>query len=401
MTSSGDAQVAANQAAAAKLGITIPGVGGTSTTPATSGAGTSTTSSSANDDFFNALNSKLMSQSDMISSSNTGIEDKIQQAIKGIQSGNADSAKATSLDYAGQEQNVLDQAAQTKTGIQDRQAGFATNSSVLRLVNDTTTKQIDTLEKNKQELILQGNAAAAGQISQLQVQALQMQQQAQQQSFTNMLSLAGVNLQQMQFKQSQTAQQDQEDQAKGQIALQYGVQVQPGDTLSDVINRAQPFASKAQQLQMEQLQTSIDSNKAQTASALNSLKNDQPLDDTSLTALAVSYQQDPTAVLGVVKTTAQLSQILGKVGDLAESTNKSQIDSMVADGSSDLPTVIAQITSSKSLSPSQQADLVKYAQDAYSKAPAPQSFFGGLGASGNSFNSWVDSIVNPSGKGIL
>lgn len=239
--------------------------GPTNSSPNSSSSGAST----GNTDFINQLQQKLLGQSDIISSENTNLENKINDAIKNIQTGQQASAQAITSSYDRQIADAAKQGQNQITSFNESTRGYATNTAALRQLTEDTSKQLKDLEQRKQELILQGQAAAAGQVSQLQIQAIQFHQQAQQQVFANLLQMGNFAQQQQQNSLAQRSQDFQEQSAKATIALQYGINVNPGDTLQDVINRAKPMASQKQQLELAKLQSDILKNKAEAAKAYN------------------------------------------------------------------------------------------------------------------------------------
>lgn len=355
-------------------------------------------SAAGNDPFLTALQGKLMSQSDLISSSNTGIEDKINEAIKGVNSANASSAAALDSSFGREFDFRVANAEFARTGAMDSRTGYATNNAFIRNLDLNTEKSLKDLDQRKQELILQGDAAAASKISELQLKGLEFKQQAEQQAFSNLLALGGFGIQQKQLDQGQQQIDNQKSQfetttalaerkqnfdeksAISSIALQYGVTVGPDDTIETIVTKAAPFASAKQQLELEQIRASISASKATVAKAYADMNENKALDAASLEALARTYQNNPNAVLGVVKTTAQLGQILGKVGEISYSDNKGLIDGFAKDGTP-LKTVVENLSSSTSLSPDQKAQLIDYANTAYKDVPqyTPGVTLGGIG----------------------
>ena len=157
------------------------------------------------DTFLKTLQSKILGQSSMVSSSSTGLETKIQEALGGIQkAGIATGARIES--QAGREiASQAEKFAQEKTSALESQRGFATNTAALRALDERTEKSLRDLEQRKQELILQGESATASRISELQFKSLEFQQKAAQDSFNNILQVGefarGVQGLQLQIKQ--------------------------------------------------------------------------------------------------------------------------------------------------------------------------------------------------------
>lgn len=208
----------------------------------------------------------------MISSSNTGIDTKINEAIKGVQGAASNTDAATTLNFDRQIGYAQDAGQTSITGNLDSRSGFATNMVALRNLVSTTDKNVNDLESRKQELILQNDASSANKIAELQVQGLQFKQAAMQQVFTNLLGMGNFGLQVGAANRAEEAQSFQEKQAISQIGLQFGVEVKPGDTIDTISSRAAPFASQEQQLKIAQMRSQINENNAQAAKAIADAK---------------------------------------------------------------------------------------------------------------------------------
>lgn len=295
-----------------------------SAAPANQGVNTSSTSSSSNngDAFMQQLQQSLLSQSGIISSSNTAMEDKINEAISGIQSGAKSNAAAITSQYDRNKGYTAEAGAQKQTSFQEAQRGYATNTAALKQISDDTTKQLNDLEQRKQELILQGNATAAGQVSEIQLQAIQFRQQAQQQVFTNLLGMANFGLQ----KQQQQAQQDQfnrtmqfnESSAMSQIALQYGLNTQPGETLTSLYSRATKDmgANSPAALALKQAKSTIDANNAQIAKINSDINANKALSGSDIDILANSYLAAGAGALSNVKDSVSLGKVIARAGEI-------------------------------------------------------------------------------------
>lgn len=244
-------------------------------------------------DFMSQLQSKLLGQSDLISSEDTKLEGKLSEIVGGIQSGEKAGEGALNIDYNRQEQQAQQAGAQTLTSAEESQRGFATNTAALQRIQDQTTKNVNDLEDRKQELILQGQSAAAGQISQLQVQTLQFRQQAMQQTFQNILGLANLGQQAYQFSQTQAenarAQTFNEQNSISNIALKYGLQVGSNETLASITSKAMPFASAEEKAQLAKLQSDTNLNNAQAAKTLSDAKSNGALSPIDAAGYAATY----------------------------------------------------------------------------------------------------------------
>lgn len=206
--------------------------------------GTSGASLDSTDSFLSGLRDQMQS---LVSShqSEDDLKSLFSDAISGIKSGTEASKQSLDLQYGHKEDVQSKQNAQQLMTAEAGQRGFATNTALLKQIQDSGKEAINNLEDQKQSLILQGQAAAAGQIAGLQVQQAQLQLQQRNQLFSNLVSLAGVAGQQSQLNISRQQLGLQQQQAEndlaskmGTIALQYGIEVKPGDDIGSVVNRA-------------------------------------------------------------------------------------------------------------------------------------------------------------------
>lgn len=155
--------------------------------------------------FFNAVRDKLMGLSGAISSEDTNIEKKIREAVTSSQAGNAASAAAITSAYDRQIGDAKTVGANEVASYAESQRGFGINTAAARAVSDAAEKRVKDLEQRKQELILQGDAATAGQVSGLIMKELEFEQQARIQTFSNLLNIGnfGINALEAQLKTAQ------------------------------------------------------------------------------------------------------------------------------------------------------------------------------------------------------
>lgn len=247
------------------------------------------------DAFMTQLRGQLESQSGIISSGGADIETQINKAIGSVTTGNEASTASLNLQYGQKEQIQATKNQQNLTTAQESQRGFASNTALLKQIQDTGTQAIADLEEQKQSLILAGQSAAASKIADLQVTQAQLQLQNRQAVFSNLVSLAGVASQQGQLTLSrqqlglQQQQAEQELQGKmGTIALQYGIKVNQGDTIEDVVNRAAGNSKAMFDMGLQDAAASIRLKNAQASLALaqSASQKNTLLDATALANLA-------------------------------------------------------------------------------------------------------------------
>lgn len=337
--------------------------------PAPGGAGTPAPSSTG--DFITQLQGQLLNQSGIISSSNTNLENQMQTAMNSVQQAGTATDQGINANFQGQE-DAAQQAGQTKLTSQlTTQGGFGQNVAALNQLMDQTKKQVSDLDLQRQQALATGDAATASKIADLQVQSITFQQQAQQQVFSNLLGMGDFAQKQQSNDLAQQSQDFGQQQAISTVALKYGLTVSPNDTLASITTKAMPYASQEEKLQLQQIQSQITANNAQTQKALNDIQSNQPLDPTTLAALGSMMLSNPNAVLGVVKDTAQLGQVASAANSAANKQFPDIIASNVTNGTSKSDT-IGQIMASPFLNIQDKTKLVDQANEAYS-SPTPTS----------------------------
>lgn len=220
------------------------------------------------EDLLNEIQTRLLNTSGAISSGANKIEDTITSAIAKTQEAGAAAKKATESAFGREIADVTEKAAMAETGFLEAQRGYATNTAALKSLRDNNEKSIRDLTQRKEEVMLQGDIATASKISDLILKKYEFEQNATQQVFQNLVSLSNFGLQRAQEARLAQTQKFSEEQAISNIALRYGVEVKEGDTFADVVERAKPFASEEQRLQLEKMKSELALTKANTSRAL-------------------------------------------------------------------------------------------------------------------------------------
>lgn len=219
-------------------------------------------------DLMTAIQNQLLGTSGAISSNNSKIDDVISSTMTNLQK-SADASKgATTIAYDKQITTAKEQAAQTEQAYLNGQRGFATNMAALTDLRTNNAKAIQQIEDSKQQALLASDATTYSKLADLQIQKYTFEQQAQQQVFSNLVSLNNIALQTAQEKRLGQTQSFTESQAINNVALKYGIEVKPGDTYQDVVNRAKPKASAEEQAQLDQSSAQLALTQANTKLAL-------------------------------------------------------------------------------------------------------------------------------------
>lgn len=219
-------------------------------------------------DLMSEIQKQLLSTSGAISSSNSKIENTITGAISKLKESNTASKGATEIAYDKKIDTATALGQNTETSFLEAQRGYATNTAALRDLRTNNAKAISDLEDSKQMALLSADSATASKISDLILQKYDFEQKATQQVFSNLVSLNNIAIQSAQEKRLNATQTFNEDQAKSNIALKYGIEVKAGDTLQDVVNRAKPFASAEEKMQLDIATAQLEQTRAQTKLAL-------------------------------------------------------------------------------------------------------------------------------------
>ena len=243
------------------------------TTPTTNGSDTAA--------FTTAVEKRLLGQSSIVSSFDTQLEQSYTDAAKGLRSGNEASKQRIESVYSRERAGIQEAGQNAVGGFAESRSGFATQMAGLRAVVQSTDKNLNDLQQRKEELILQGDSQTATAISGLIIDKLKFKHDAEQQVFGNLLGMANYGAQKdqsaAQLAQSKT-QFDQrmkydETTAMTSIALEYGLQANPGETLTTLYSRAtsQMGADSPAALKIKQAQSEINRNNADIARIKNEI----------------------------------------------------------------------------------------------------------------------------------
>lgn len=262
--------------------------------------GSKKTPAVTSDPFIDQLKKSLLDQQGVISSKNSKIEDSINDAIKGVKSSAESGAAAVETKYNRLQGYAVDEGERAETNFLEQRSGFATPVVAFRNLQEYNKKAINDLEQRKQELILEGNSAAAGQIAGLQLKKLEFEDKAAQQTFSNLLQMGSLavtmNAQKQQADQFERTASFAENQAMSAIALKYGVAVQPGDTIDTITARAAPFASEVQKTELLRTKTEIAKLNAEIAKAARGDSGSAPgggFDQATIASIAAMGAKNP------------------------------------------------------------------------------------------------------------
>lgn len=176
--------------------------GDTTITPPT--PGTPPNPLNTNSDLMTALQQQILGQSGMVSSYNS----TLQSNITNLQQAGADTDKATNMQYDRQIADVTGQSLNDSINGRAGGDGGVMNLAALNQLTQNTDKQISTLNDQRQQALLNNDAASAKSISDMTLNALQFQQKANQDVFANLLNLGQFGVQQQTEQRAQAAAND-------------------------------------------------------------------------------------------------------------------------------------------------------------------------------------------------
>ena len=239
--------------------------------------GSTTTPTAPTQDSTAVLNEMIKQQlkrSDIVSSATTGSE----QAVLDVRAQQAASESRITGRFDEQISNIKEAGADAFTSARESQRGFGTNRAALQQLTESTDKKVKEYEQMKTDALLQNDTQSASQISQLQVNAYQFQQQAEQQVFENIMSASGFEMQvrseeraASQFQQNFNLQKQQLESSKQNnmldMASQAGVTLENGETYESLsLKIANSDITKLTKANLQ-----ADLNKAQTESNTSSV----------------------------------------------------------------------------------------------------------------------------------
>lgn len=307
---------------------------------------------------LDTLTQKILSSSGAVSSADTGIDKMLKEAYssaKGIQEAGA---SRIGLEAEEQAETIKETGTQTLTSAREAQRGFGTNTAALKAIQDSTTKQLNDLDKRKDQALLENNTALVDKISNLQLKAIEFQQQAEQQTFSNILAVGGFELQQQtqerlnqQFlsnleyqKQTQSFK---EKQTIAGIAAEYGLTMDENETLESIVNKVKPMASAIKKAELQKLLETT--TKTKTQFNLDSTLTQSLIDGQSPEQAAMNAINVLTSTTGIEADAEQLEGLRQRAIEIQTDLNakKAEVETtQLTSGTSFMTSVMNTITGS-------------------------------------------------------
>ena len=158
----------------------------------------------------------------------------------------------------------------TQQGLLARQGmresrGLASAMSQFQVFDDTINKQMNNLKLIKEDALRAADMDYYTRVSQAEMNLIETQVKATDSMFQKLFGIAGISQEQQSFQLAQRSQQFQEKERIGSIALEYGLDMRPGETIDQVITRAMPLASEQKRLELNKLRAEINTENARAA----------------------------------------------------------------------------------------------------------------------------------------
>ena len=185
-----------------------------------------------------------------------------------------------------------DRAGTTYTAALEGRTGYATQVAGLRELTDTTEKSIRDLDQRYQEAIMSNDANVSSQLAQLRVQKLDFLQKQEESFYNNLFQAAGLTLQQNAQKQAADqfsasykldsirlgleGEKFLQDRRDGIVSLasQFGITIEPNDTLESIANKVAPIQKRNMSLQQQKLVAEINAANQRLGSEKKSASTD-------------------------------------------------------------------------------------------------------------------------------
>lgn len=208
----------------------------------------------------------------------------------------------------------------TQQGLLARQGmresrGLASAMSQFQVFDDTINKQMNNLKLIKEDALRAADMDYYTRVSQAEMNLIETQVKATDSMFQKLFGIAGISQQQQSFQLAQRAQKFNEQEKLGSIALEYGLDLRPGETIDQVITRAMPLASEQKRLELNKLRAEINAENARAAQInyeIKSAKNkDAYLSNLSEENIALQLQRGMsyTDLVGEKPTNEHLTRV--------------------------------------------------------------------------------------------
>lgn len=187
------------------------------------------------DAFTKNLQENLMKSSEAISSSPTGVQKTVDEAIAARKEATIQGAELITSQSDREIQLAREKAQREVVSVQESERGFGRSMATYRQMEEDSNKNIKDLDQRKKELILQNNIAGVNAVEKLQMDALKFKQDAMQQTFSNLLGMSNWNIQKRAQDLAERGQNFTVRSQTAAFAMKYGVKLNPDDTIDTLM----------------------------------------------------------------------------------------------------------------------------------------------------------------------
>lgn len=210
------------------------------------------------DAFFAEITKRMLGDKSGTSSVNPALT-TIDEAVKQLQEGLKAGQQGIKAQYEQKRGRMAYDFEQSATGAREgmMNLGGASSLAIMTQLDERNRRAMNDLNLAEQQALATGQYEVAAKVADLKIQRAQFQMDSEKEAFSNMMQAAGLFLQRQQEERLTAASKFDQNAKMGEIALQYGLQLKPGDTLDSVITRAMPMASEDRKLQLQKMRAEI------------------------------------------------------------------------------------------------------------------------------------------------
>ena len=163
-----------------------------------------------NPEFMKTLQDSLLKNSDIITSEANPLQTELTSLASTYKSAQYAAEKGISASAERQRTEAVVAGEQRLSSVEESRRGYATNTALIKQIEDANTKDLRDIDLREQEALASGRMDVADKLAQLRIKSIEFTQNAKQQAFSNMLSLGqfglqikGAGIQEGQFKLQQ------------------------------------------------------------------------------------------------------------------------------------------------------------------------------------------------------
>lgn len=248
---------------------------------------------------LDVLTKRALADGGAISSADTGVETLFKEAATAAEAVRAAGETRIERQFAEKITGIEEAGVSRLTSAREAQRGFGVNAAALRQLSKDTDRKVKDYEQMKQDALVSNDVQFASQLANLQIKELQFEQESKQRTFSNLLSISGLGLEQSREQRLERMQTNQEKQQIASIALEFGIPLVEGETLDTITAKASPFATESRMLDIQKTKVDIARVRAETEKAMAG--QDFKFDSIIASSLATAYRRGEVGFLSGLK----------------------------------------------------------------------------------------------------